>query len=72
MLDIEFPSLCGFGAVVLVALGLAVILRYLCSSRVEPASLRVRRVRLNNSEDVRIDDSNVAKSRISDRRVISR
>ena len=38
---------------VLVALALASILLYLCSSWVEPATLRVRRVRLNHSEDVR-------------------
>ena len=44
MLDFEFPFLCGLCADVFVALALAVILRYRCSSRVEPASLRVRRV----------------------------
>ena len=70
-IDFEFPFLCGLGAGVSVALALAVILRYLCSSRVEPASLRVRRVRLNHSEDGRTDESNVAQARISGRRVVS-
>ena len=69
--DFEFPFFCAFGAGVFVALALAVIRRYLCSSRVEPASLRVRRVRLNHSEYVRTAESNVAQPRISDRRVIS-
>ena len=50
VLDFEFPFLCGFGAGAFVALALVVILRYLCSSRVEPATLRVRRVRLNHNE----------------------
>ena len=58
-LDFEVPFLCGLGTGVLIALALAVILRYLCSSRVEPATLRVRRVRLNHSEDVRTEESNV-------------
>ena len=55
-----------------VALALAVILRYLCSSRVEPASLRLRRVRVNHSVDGRTDESNVGQSRNSDRRFVSR
>ena len=42
------------------------------SSRVEPATLRVRRVRLNHSAVVRTERSNVAQCRISDRRVVSR
>ena len=70
-LDCEFPFLCGWGTGVLVSLALAVILRYLCSSRVEPANLRVCRVRLNHSEDVRTERSSVAQSRISDRGVVS-
>ena len=41
----KFPFLCGLGTGVLVALALASILRYLCSSSVEPATLRVRRAR---------------------------
>ena len=61
-----------FGAGVFLALALPVILGYLCSSRVESASLRVRRVRLNHSEDGRTDESDFAQSRISDRRVVSR
>ena len=72
VLDFEFPFLCGFGAGVFVALALAVILRYLYSSRVHPASLRVLRVRLNHSDDGRTSESNVAQSRISNRRVVSR
>ena len=68
----EFPFFCGFCGGVFVALALAVILRYLCSSRVEPASLRVRRVRLNHNEDGRTDESNVGQSRNSDRRFVSR
>ena len=71
VLDFEFPFLGGFGARVFVALALAVILRYLLCSRIEPVALRVRRVRLNCSEDVRTDESKVAQSRISDRRVVS-
>ena len=55
-----------------VALALASILRYLCSFRVEPAALRVRRVLLNHSEGVRTESSNVAQSRISSRRFVSR
>ena len=39
---------------------------------VEPATLRVRHVRLNHREDVRTEKCNVAQSRISDRRVVSR
>ena len=38
-------------------LALGVILRVLCSSRVEPAALRVRRVRLNLSTNVRTQDT---------------
>ena len=63
--------LCGLGTGVRVALALASILRYLCTYRVEPATLRVWRVRLNQSEDVRTERSHVAQSRISDRRVVS-
>ena len=55
----EFPS------GVLVALALASILRCLCFSRVEPATLRVRCVRQNHSEDVRAERLHVAQSRIS-------
>ena len=50
-LDCEFSFLCGFGTGVIVTLALGVILRCLCFSRVETAALRVRRVRLNRSED---------------------
>ena len=71
-LDFEFPFVCGLCTGALVALVLAMILRYLCSSRVEPATLRVRRARLDHSEDVRTEKSNVAQSRIFDRRVVSR
>ena len=71
MLDFEFTFLCGFGADVFVALALAVILRHLYSSRVVPASLRVRRVRLEHSEDGRTEKFNFAQSWISDRRVVS-
>ena len=69
--DWEFPFLFGLGTGVFVALALASILCYLCSSRVELAALRVRRVRLNESEDVRTEKSNVGQPRISDRRVVS-
>ena len=70
-LDFEFPFLSGLGAGVFLALALAVIPRCLSSSRVEPASLRAGRVRLNRSEDGRTEESNVAEFRISDRRVVS-
>ena len=43
-----------------------------CNSRVDLVTLRVRRVRLNHSEDVRTEGSNVAQSKVSDRRVVSR
>ena len=72
VLDFEFPFVCGIGTSVFVALALVVLLRYRCSSRVEPAALRVRRVRVNHSDDVRTDESNVAQSRISDRRAVFR
>ena len=49
-------------------LALVVLLRYRCSSRVEPAALRVRRVRLNLSEDVRSEGVKRDQFRISDRR----
>ena len=71
-LDLEFPFLCGLGGGVFVALPLAVILGYLCYARVEPASVRVHRVRFNHSEDGRTDESGVAQPRISHRRVVSR
>ena len=71
-LDCEFTFFGGLGTGVNVMLALVVILRYLCSSRVEPAALRVRRVRLNRSVQVRTERFNVAQSRISDRRVVSR
>ena len=48
-LDGEFLFLCGLGTGVIVSLALAVIPRYLSSSRVEPG---VGRVRLNHNEDV--------------------
>ena len=67
-LDFEFPFICGLVTGSLVALALTVILRRLCSSRVEPVTLRVRRVWLNHSEDVRAERSIVAQSRISDLR----
>ena len=51
---------------------LVVIFRYLCSFHVEPAALRVRRVRLDHSEDVITERLNVAQTRISDRCVVSR
>ena len=41
----EFLFLCGLGTVILVAHALASILRYPCSSRAAPATLRVPRVR---------------------------
>ena len=70
-LDGEFPFSCGFLTGVIVTLALVVILRYLCSSRVEPAALRVRHGRLSHSEDVGTEGVGVAQSRISDRHVIS-
>ena len=70
-LAFELPCLWALGTGVLVAFALAVVFRYLCSSRVEQATLRVRRVRLNHNEDVRTEKSNVAQSRISDRLVVS-
>ena len=66
-LDCELSFLCDPGTGVIVALDLMVLLRYRCSSRVEPAPLRVRRVRLAHREDVGV---NCAQSRISDRRVV--
>ena len=69
--DWEFPFLCGLRTGGFVALALASILRHLCSSHVEPATLRVRRVRMNHSEDDRTERSNVAQPRISDRGVVS-
>ena len=71
-LDFEFPFLCGLGACVFVAFALVVLLRCRCSSRVEPAALRVRRVRLNHNEDAGTEEVNFAESRISDRRVVSK
>ena len=70
-LDGEFPFPCGLGTGVIVTLVLPVILRYLCFSRVEPATHPVHRVRLKHSEAVRIEKSNFAQSRLSDRRVVS-
>ena len=55
----EFPFLCGLGTGVLVALALASIL---CSHRVQPATLRVWRVRPNHSEDARTERSHVVQS----------
>ena len=71
-LDFEVPFICGVGTGFLGALALAVILRCLCSSRVEPITLRLRRLRVDHIEDVRTERSNVVQSRISDRRVVSR
>ena len=51
------------GRGVLVTLALAVPLRRRCSSRGEPVTLRVRRVRLNHSEDVRTEKSTLLSSR---------
>ena len=52
-------------------LALAVTLRFVCSSRGEPVTLRVRRVRLSHSNDARAEKFDVSQSRISDRRVVS-
>ena len=53
-LDFEFPLICSLGTGLLVALALTVILGCLCSSRVEPLTLRVRvESAYNHSEDVR-------------------
>ena len=56
-LDGELPFLCGLVTCVIVTLALVVLLRYRRSSRVEPAALRVRRVRLDHNEDVRTEKS---------------
>ena len=53
-------------------LALVVLLSHWCSSRVEPAALRVRRVRLNHNEIVRTEGVHFAQSRISDRSVVFR
>ena len=71
-LDGEFPFFCGLGTGVIVTFALVVIVRYLCSCRVEPAALRVRRVRLNHSDDSGTEGVGVAQCRNSDRRVVSR
>ena len=55
--DFEFPFVHGLGTGLLAALALAVIFPCLCSFRVDLVTLRVRRVRLNHSEDVRTEGS---------------
>ena len=55
-----------------VSLALVVILRYFCSTGDEPATLRVRGVRLNHRGDVEVEGSSVGRSRVSDRLVVSR
>ena len=69
-LDFELPFNCGLGTgIFFVALALAVILRYAFATCAERVTLQVPRVRLDHSEVVRTEKSNVAQSRISDRRV---
>ena len=63
-LDCEFPFLCGLGLSVIVSFAMVVILRYVCSAGAKPATLRVRRVRLNHKDDVGFEGSNVVRSRV--------
>ena len=53
------PVLCGLDTGLLVALACASMLRCLSASLVEPSPLRVRRVRLKNSEYVSIERPNM-------------
>ena len=70
-LDFECPFICGMGVGVLVTLAL-VTLRWLCSCREKPLTLRVRRVRLRHGDDISAEQVDVAQSRTWDRRVVSR